>query len=167
MKGRTRRGEEPARISIPSHQGHRGRTRRLAAHSHTSKSLWRVHGCGTEERCRPRSEERRRVGLAASKIRALFQHSETYTLLCICHMALLCGSTCVVAAQCRVKRARGWRSAAVGKWHRQAPVPGVGRQLETLLFCLPEGKFAVSCLFARAKASLPGAWEALVCISSP
>lgn len=166
MKGRTWRGEEPARISVPSHLGHQGQTRRSVAHGHSRKSLGRVHVCGTEEHCRPHSEERRRVGLAASKIWALFQHSETYTLLCICHMVLLCGSTCVVAAQCRVKRARGRRSAAVGKWHRPWYL-GSGWQLEMLHFCLAEVKFALSCLFARVKASLPGAWEALVCISSP
>lgn len=53
MKGRTWRGEEPARISVPSHLGHQGQTRRSVAHGHSRKSLGRVHVCGTEEHCRP------------------------------------------------------------------------------------------------------------------
>lgn len=55
-----------------------------------------------------------------------------------------------------------WGSGTGRPWYL-----GSGWQLETLHFCLPEGKFALSCTFERVKASLPGAWEALVCISSP
>lgn len=57
----------------------------------------------------------KRVSFAANKVRALFQHSETYILLCICHMALLYSSTCVVAVQCWGKRAPKLRGVAAGE----------------------------------------------------
>lgn len=91
------------------------RTHRLAALRHTGRNPGRAYVCGTKECCRPHSEERRRVRFAANKIKALFQHSETYIHLYICHMAFLCSSTCVAAAQRWVKRAPKLRSIVGGE----------------------------------------------------
>lgn len=121
----------------------------------------RVYVCGTEECSGPRSEERKRGSFAAKRIRALFQHSETYMLLYICHMALLCSSTCVVAAQCWVKRAPKSRSVVGrevvlgGTGQMDGGTWGLGRKKIMLIFWQPEKRCAPDWLHARAGDPLP------------